>query len=305
MGMGGGAGTGLASSAMQVVPIGFPKLIISTMACGDTSLFVADRDIVMLYSVTDVLGLNKILRVIISNGAAAMSGMVNDKKIISKSEIKPLIGVTMGGVTTKCVERVKGILENLDYEVITFHAIGSGGKTFENIVRDGMIEGAMDITTTEIINLVVGGVFPAGPERLETAGGLGIPQVITCGALDFVNFWNGHIPEKFSGRKFYQHNPMVVIMRTNRKENIKAAKIISEKLNKAKGPTAFFIPLKGFSSVDAEGKDFYDPDIDEAFISTISSNISSNVKLIKLDNNINDPEFAEQMALELHNMIKG
>ena len=305
MGMGGGAGTGLASSAMQAVPIGFPKLIISTMACGDTSLYVADRDIVMLYSVTDVLGLNKILRVIISNGAAAMAGMVNDEKTKSKSEGKPVIGVTMGGVTTKCVEGVKKILENLDYEVITFHAIGSGGKAFENIVRDGMFKGVLDITTTEIINLVAGGVFPASPERLETAGGLGIPQVITCGAIDFVNFWKGHIPERYNGRKFYQHNPMVMIMRTNREENIKAAKIITERLNKAKGPTTFFIPLRGFSSVDSEGKDFYDPDIDEAFISTISNNISSNVKLVKLDNNINDPEFAEQMALELHDMIKG
>ena len=304
MGMGGGAGSGLASSAMEVVPIGFPKLIISTMACGDTSLFVKDRDIVMLYSVTDVLGLNKILKAIISNGAAAMAGMINSEKKIDESEDKLVIGATMLGVTTKCVEKVKKIFESMNYEVIAFHAIDSGGRAFENIIGDGIVEGVMDITTTEIMNTVVGGVFPAGPDRLETAGRLGIPQVVTCGALDFVNFWTGNIPEKYRKRKFYQHNPMAVLMRTNGEENVKAAIIIAEKLNKAKGPTAFFIPLRGFSSVDTEGKKFYDPNIDNQFIKTLTDNISSNVKLFKLNNNINDPEFAERMVKELHHMIE-
>jgi len=303
MGMGGSAGTGLASSAMKAVPIGVPKLIVSTVASGETSRFVGEKDISMMYSVTDISGLNRISRTIFSNAAAAMAGMVKSGKLEEKLLEKPLIAATMMGVTTPCVSKAREKFEGSGYEVVVFHAIGSGGRAMEGAIQDGLIDGVLDVTTVEIINRLVGGVCDAGPTRLEAAGEKGIPQVVSCGGIDFVNFWAGSIPEKFKKRKLYQHNPMVTLMRTTREENEEAAKVIAEKLNKAKGPVAFFVPLRGFSSVDAEGKVFYDPEADKAFIQSLEKHLSSKVELVKCDNHINDPEFALKMAEFLKKMI--
>jgi len=306
MGMGGTAGTGLASSAMKVVPLGIPKLIISTVASGDTSIYVGERDITMMYSVTDIIGLNKISKTIISNGAAAIAGMVKGREIIKDIEENPLVLSTMMGVTTDCVSVARDKLKGKGYDLVAFHAVGSGGRAMESIIeedQENLVKGVLDITTTEIMNTLVGGICSAGPGRLETAGKRGILQVVTCGALDFVNFLPDSIPEKFRGRKFHLHNPQTILMRTNKEENIKAGQIIAEKLNRSKGPVAFFITLKGFSALDAEGKVFYDKEVDRAFIQSLEENISSNVELIKCDNHINDEEFATKMVGYLLKMI--
>lgn len=307
IGMGGTAGTGLASAAMQVVPIGVPKVIISTMACGDTSIFVNGKDINMIYSVTDILGLNSISRRIISNGAAALAGMVKYNEVLKVIEEAPLIATSMMGVTTECVKKAKEKLNEHGYEIIAFHAIGSGGKSMENIIdedHDGLIKGVLDITTTEIANYLIGGVCSSGPNRLEVAGRKSLPQVVSCGALDFVNFIPNFIPEKYKNRKFHLHNPQTILMRTTKEENIRVAQIISEKLNKSKGKVTFFVPLRGFSELDAEGKDFYDPEADEAFVQTLENNLSSRIELVKCDNHINDGDFAIKLVDCLLNMIQ-
>jgi len=296
MGMGGSAGTGLASSAMKTVPIGVPKLIVSTVASGDTSRFVGEKDISMMYSVTDISGLNRISRTIFTNASAAMAGMVKGRQIRKEVAEKSLIAVSMQGVTTPCVSKARERLEESGYEVLVFHAIGSGGKAMEGAIQDGLIDGVLEVTTVEMINRVVGGACDPGPTRLEAAGEKGIPQVVSCGGLDFVNFYAGSVPEKFKRRKLYQHNPMVTLMRTTKEENKKTAQIIAGKLNRAKGPVAFFVPLRGFSSIDAEGKIFYDPEVDKAFIQSLEKHLSPKIELIKCDNHINDPEFALKMA---------
>lgn len=306
IGMGGTAGTGLASSAMKVVPLGIPKLIISTVASGDTSIYVGEKDITMMYSVSDILGLNKISRTIISNGAAAMVGMVKSREIIKDTEANPLVLSTMMGVTTDCVSVARNKLKGKGYDLVAFHAVGSGGRAMESIIKEdqeNLVKGVLDITTTELMNTLVGGICSAGPDRLETAGKIGIPQVVTCGALDFVNFLPDSIPEKFRGRKFHLHNPQTILMRTNKEENIKAGQIIAEKLNRSKGPVAFFIPLKGFSAMDVEGKDFYDPEIDNAFIKSLEENLSSSVELFKCNNHVNDKEFAYKLVDHLLKII--
>jgi len=306
IGMGGTAGTLLASSAMKAIPIGVPKLIISTVASGDTSFYVGQKDIAMMYSVSDFLGLNSISKAIISNSAAAMSGMVRNREIIKDTEENTLILSTMMGVTTLCVSNARDRLKEKGYDLVAFHAIGSGGKAMESLIEEdqhNLVRGILDITTTEVMNSLVGGMCSAGPERLEVAGKIGIPQVVTCGAIDFVNFFPDSIPEKYKHRRFYLHNPSTILMRTDSEENAKAGQLIAKKLNNSKGPVAFFIPLKGFSEIDAAGKDFYDPEINNAFIHSLEDNLASNIKIIKCDNHINDSEFAIKMSDYLFEMI--
>jgi uncharacterized protein (UPF0261 family) len=305
IGMGGTAGTGLASAAMKVVPIGVPKLIVSTVASGDTSIYVGEKDITMMYSVTDLLGLNAISKTIISNASAAMSGMVKNREIIKELEENPLILSTMMGVTTDCVSGAQDILKKKGYDLVAFHAIGSGGRAMESLIQDdeNLAKGILDITITEVMNTLVGGVCSAGADRLEAAGRIGIPQVVTCGAIDFVNFFPDSIPEKFKNRKFHLHNPQTILMRTDKEENIKAGQIIAEKLNKSKGPVAFFIPLNGFSAMDIEGKAFYEPEADNAFIKSLEDNLSSKIELFKCNNHINDREFVNVLVDHLLKMI--
>jgi uncharacterized protein (UPF0261 family) len=216
------------------------------------------------------------------------------------AEERPLLAATMFGVTTPCVTRAREILEENGFEVLVFHATGTGGRAMEDLIESGFIAGVLDITTTEWADELVGGVLSAGPHRLEAAGKKGIPQVVAPGALDMVNFGPPEtVPEKFKGRKFYQHNPTVTLMRTTKEENAQLGRIIAEKLNAAKGPTTFFYPRKGVSGIDREGQPFYDPEADEAFIASLKASLNASVRLIEMDNHINDEAFAAAVAHSL------
>lgn len=303
--LGGSAGTTIGTSAMRALPVGFPKVMVSTLASGDTRPYVGIKDITMMYSVVDIAGLNRLSRRILANAAAAVCAMA-EAELPSRAEEKPLIAATMFGVTTPCVNRAREILEENGFEVLVFHATGSGGRAMEDLIESGFISGVLDITTTEWADELVGGVLSAGPQRLDAAGKKGIPQVVAPGALDMVNFGPpDSVPEGFKDRKFYQHNPTVTLMRTTREENAKLGGIIAEKLSAAGGPTAFFYPKKGVSAIDREGQPFHDPEADEAFISSLKGAVGSNVEVVELDNHINDEEFAVAVARSLMEKLRG
>jgi uncharacterized protein (UPF0261 family) len=303
--LGGTSGTTIGTSAMQALPTGVPKLMVSTVASGDTRPYVGVKDITMMPSVVDVAGINRISVKILSNAAGAIAGMV---KVETKTadEDRPLIGATMFGVTTPCVTKAKEILESAGYEVLVFHCTGVGGRSMEDLIKGGFIKGVLDITTTELTDELVGGIFSAGPHRLEAAGEAGIPQVVCPGALDMVTFGPPDtVPTVFKNRRFYQHNPKATVMRTTIEENEQLGKIIAEKLNRAKGPTIFMMPKKGLSLVDTEGQPFYDAEADAAFLKSLKRNLSDKVKLIEMDTDINDEEFATRAAnLLLENLRK-
>ena len=269
--MGGGGGTTLGSIAMQPLPVGAPKLIVSTVASGDTSAYVGVKDIAMMPSIVDVAGVNRLSSKIIANAAGAIAGMV---KIEHREGVdaKPMIAATMFGVTTAGVTKAREIIEKAGYEVLVFHAVGSGGRTMEELIRAGFIAGVLDLTTTELADELAGGVLSAGPNRLEAAGETGVPQVVSLGALDMVNFGaRESIPAKYAERKLYPHNPLVTLMRTTREENAELGRIIAAKLSKAKGPTVLMIPKKGVSAIDVEGKPFYDAEADEALFAALGT----------------------------------
>lgn len=290
--MGGGGGTTIGSTAMQALPVGFPKLIVSTVASGDTSAYVGVKDITMMPSIVDVAGINSLSSQIISNAAGAIAGMVKIERPETR-EAKPLIAATMFGVTTPCVTKAREDLEKAGYEVLVFHAVGTGGRTMEELVRAGFIEGVLDMTTTELADELAGGVLTAGPNRLEAAGEKGVPQIVSVGALDMVNFGAPEtVPAKYADRTFYRHNPLVTLMRTTPSENAELGKIIAGKLNKATGPTVLMIPKKGVSSIDIEGKPFHDPAADAALFDAIRSNLAGNVRLVEMDTDINDATFS-------------
>ena len=301
--MGGSAGTTIGTNAMRALPTGVPKVMLSTIASGDTRPYVDVKDITMMNSVVDISGINRLSRRILINAAAAITGMAKAEMEV-KAEDRPLVAATMFGVTTPCVTKAREILESAGYEVLVFHATGIGGRAMEDLVRGGFIKGILDITTHELADELVGGVCRSGPNRLEAAGELGIPQVVVPGALDMVNFWAPEtVPDKFKGRQFYQHNPIVTLMRSTIKENAQLGKVIAEKLNRAKGPTIVVIPRKGVSAIDKEGQPFYDAEADAAFVKTLKSNLTEQVKLIEMDNHINDDQFASMVAnLLLENM---
>jgi uncharacterized protein (UPF0261 family) len=297
--IGGSAGTTIGTSAMRALPVGFPKVMVSTLASGDTRPYVGIKDITMMYSVVDIAGLNRLSRRILANAAAAVCAMAQ-AELPPAAEERPLLAATMFGVTTPCVTRAREILEENGFEVLVFHATGTGGRAMEDLIESGFIAGVLDITTTEWADELVGGVLSAGPHRLEAAGKKGIPQVVAPGALDMVNFGPPEtVPEKFKGRKFYQHNPTVTLMRTTKEENAQLGRIIAEKLNAAKGPTTFFYPRKGVSGIDREGQPFYDPEADEAFIASLKASLNASVRLIEMDNHINDEAFAAAVAHSL------
>jgi len=293
--LGGSAGTTIGTSAMRALPVGVPKVMVSTMASGDTSPYVDTKDIAMIYSVVDIAGINSLSRQILSNAAGAIAGMAQIEAPVG--EDKPLIGITMFGVTTPCVMAAQAILENAGYECLIFHATGAGGRAMEDLIRGGFIVGVLDVTTTELADELVGGVLSAGPNRLDAAGEAGIPQVIAPGALDMVNFGPPEtVPDQFKGRKFYHHNPTVTLMRTTKDENAELGRIMAEKLSKAKGPTTVLIPKQGVSAIDQEGQPFYDAEADAAFIENLKANLGENVNLMEMDNNINDDDFASKLA---------
>jgi len=302
--MGGGGGTTLGSIAMQPLPIGAPKLIVSTIASGDTSAYVGVKDIAMMPSIVDVAGVNRLSSKIIANAAGAIAGMV---KIEHREGVdaKPMIAATMFGVTTAGVTKAREIIEKAGYEVLVFHAVGSGGRTMEELIRAGFVAGVLDLTTTELADELAGGVLSAGPNRLEAAGETGVPQVVSLGALDMVNFGaRESIPAKYAERKLYPHNPLVTLMRTTREENAELGRIIAAKLSKAKGPTVLMIPKKGVSAIDVEGKPFYDAEADEALFAALRKNITPNVTLVELDADINSDAFATEAANRLLALVK-
>ena len=302
--MGGSGGTSIGTTAMQALPVGLPKIQLSTMASGDVGPYVGVKDITMMYSVVDVSGLNRLSRRIFANAAGAIGGMV--EQTMPKVEEKPLIGATMFGVTTPCVDRVRARMEEDGYEMLVFHAVGSGGRSFEALISDGVFDGVVDATTTEWCDELVGGVLSAGPERLDAAAKKGIPQVVSLGALDMVNFGPREtLPAKFEKRNIYVHNPQVTLIRTTPEECAKLGEIIAGKLNKTTGPTALFVPLKGVSAIDVEGMPFYDPAADAALFDALRKNIDrSKVELVELDMAINDPAFADAMVDRLQKMLK-
>lgn len=304
IGLGGAAGTTIGTHAMQALPVGVPKLMVSTMASGDTRPYVGIKDVTMMYSVVDIAGINSISGRILSNAAHAIAGMVANEPAQAGDE-KPLIAATMFGVTTPCVTKAREYLESLGYEVLVFHATGAGGKAMEALIEGGYIKGVLDITTTEWCDELVGGVLSAGPHRLEAAGRMGIPQVVSTGALDMVNFGPiDTVPDKFKNRILYKHNATVTLMRTTVEENIKLGETIAGKLNSAQGPTALYIPLKGVSAIDKPGRSFYGPEEDKALFESLRKNINPGVvEITEMDNEINDEEFALAMAKKLHRMI--
>lgn len=306
LGLGGAGGSVLATRAMQALPVGVPKLMVSTLAAGDTRPYVGQVDITMMYSVVDISGINRISERILSNAAAAIAGMARAYAAFQPSGAsRPLIGATMFGVTTPCVTEARQTLEARGYEVIVFHATGTGGKSLENLISAGFFAGVLDVTTTELADELVGGVLSAGPDRLEAAGRLGIPQVVSLGALDMVNFGPADsVPDKFKGRRFHQHNATVTLMRTTPEECAELGRIIARKLNQAKGPVSVFIPLKGISMIAVEGKSFHDPAADRALINNLKAGLREGIEVIEMDMDINDPRFAQAMAARLDEYVR-
>jgi uncharacterized protein (UPF0261 family) len=304
--LGGSAGTTIGTAAMRALPFGVPKVMVSTLASGQVQPYVGVRDILMMYSVVDISGLNRVSRKVLTNAALAVAGMVQGggTEAAASSEA-PLLTATMFGVTTPCVEAARKLLEANGYEVLVFHATGTGGRTMESFIADGLVKGVLDVTTTELADELVGGVLNAGRDRLTAAGLRGVPQVIALGALDMVNFGPPEtVPEKFRGRRFYQHNPTVTLMRTTPEENDRLGKEIAEKASAARGPTAVLVPRRGVSAIDAEGKPFWWPEADAALFQSLRNWISPHVELIELDLHINDPAFAETAAQTLLRFLK-
>lgn len=302
--MGGGGGTAVGTSAMRVLPIDIPKLMVSTVASGDTSPYVGTTNITMMPSIVDVSGVNRISRRIFTNAAAAICGMVTGE-VESGQDDKPLIAASMFGNTTRSVDNARRVMEAQGYEVLVFHATGTGGKTLEMLIGDGYFAGVLDVTTTEWADEVCGGVLSAGPTRLETAAREGIPQVIVPGCIDMCNFWAPEtVPTRHKDRKFYHWNPNVTLMRTTPEENRLMGEIFADKINSARGPVAVFIPMRGYSEIDAPGQPFWWPEADRAFVDAFKAKIRPDIQVIETDENINDTDFSARVAEKLLEMLK-
>jgi uncharacterized protein (UPF0261 family) len=303
LGLGGSAGTTIGTSAMKVLPLGVPKVMLSTLASGTVRQFVGDKDIFMLNAVVDILGLNRISREVLSQAARAMAGLVTFPRPAAAAGDRPLVAATMFGVTTPCVERARAVLESQGFEVLVFHATGNGGQAMESLISEGVIAGVLDLTTTELADEHVGGFLSAGPARLTAAAAAGVPQVVSTGAVDMVNFYApSSVPEKFSGRQFYRHNANVTLMRTTAAENALIGADIARKLAKASGPVSVLLPARGVSAIDREGQPFDDPAARRALHEAIKSGLPGD-RVLELDLHINDPEFAEAAAMKLIQMM--
>ena len=302
--MGGGGGTVVATSAMRALPVGVPKLMVTTLASGDTSPYVGTTDITMMPSIVDVAGLNRISRRIFANAAGAICGMVTGAFFESESD-KPLIAATMFGNTTRAVQNARKIIEDNGYEVLVFHATGTGGRTMEMLIKNGYFVGVLDMTTTELADELCGGVCTAGPTRLEAAGKAGIPQVVTPACIDMCNFWSIEtVPDKYKDRILYKWNPNVTLLRTNVEENRKLGETFAKKLNEAKGPLAVFIPMGGFSELDYPGEIFWLPEANKAFVDSFQSHLRDDIQVIISDNDVNHEDFSSMVAEKLLEMIK-
>jgi uncharacterized protein (UPF0261 family) len=297
--LGGGGGTAISTSGMRALPIGFPKLMVTTLASGNTAQYVGAKDIVMFPSIVDISGLNRISRQILTRAAGAICGMV-EMPPTTEGNDKPIIVASQFGNTTECVTHARRILEEAGYEVLVFHATGVGGKTMESIIESGMVAGVLDITTTEWADELVGGFLSAGPTRLEAAARLGVPAIVTPGCLDMVNFHGPEsVPARFKGRNFYQHNPQVTLMRTTAEECAELGKIIGQKVNASKGPVTVLLPRKAISVISAPGQKFHDPAADQALFEGVKTGLRKDIELIEMDCAINDPAFAEACAKTL------
>jgi uncharacterized protein (UPF0261 family) len=309
--LGGSGGSSIAARAVRDLPIGLPKLIVSTMASGDVSPYVGASDVTMMYSVVDIAGINRLSRSVLGNAAAAMAGMAQEHArrrsgdTTAGTRDRPLIGASMFGVTTPAVDAARERLDELGYEVLVFHATGSGGQALESLARSGLLAGVLDLTTTELADDLVGGVLSAGPGRLTAAGASGVPQVVSLGALDMVNFGpEATVPEAFSGRRFFVHNPTVTLMRTTAEENAELGRRIGAKLSAATAPTVLVIPRGGVSMLDAEGQAFHDPDADQALFDAVLAGVAgSAVTVVEEDGNINEAAVARRAADELHALV--
>lgn len=301
LGLGGSAGTTIGTAAMRALPIGVPKLMVSTLASGEVGHFVGSSDLLMMNSVVDVAGINRISRAVLARAAQAMAGMARGRIPGGPAGVadRPLVAATMFGVTTPCVERARAVLEEAGCEVLVFHATGTGGRTMERLARDGMLAGVLDITTTELADELVGGVLSAGPDRLTAAGERGIPQVVSVGALDMVNFHGiDTVPERFRGRKLHRHNANVTLMRTTAEENAQLGAEIGRKLSVAQGPVTVLLPLRGVSAIDRAGQPFDDPVARAALFAAIRAH-ARGPKVVEFDLHVNDAAFAEAAASEL------
>ena len=301
LGVGGSGGSSIVTTAMRALPVGVPKLMVSTLASGDTRPYVGAVDVTMMYSVVDIAGINSMSARILTNAAGAIAGMAGAS--MPSMEHKPLVGASMFGVTTPGVTRARERLEELGYEVLVFHATGTGGQSMETLVADGFLAGVLDLTTTELADELVGGVLSAGPDRLEAAGAAGLPQVVSLGALDMVNFGPREtVPPRFEDRNLYVHNPTVTLMRTSPDECRELGRQVGRKLSAATGPTALFVPRGGVSMIAVAGQPFHDPEADEALLAGLSETLVG-VEVHELDVDVNDEQFALAMADRLHEMI--
>ena len=306
--LGGSGGSSVAAAAMQALPVGFPKLLVSTMASGDVKPYVGEVDATLMYSVVDVAGINSVSSQVFANAAAAIAGMAQayeDRLAAAPAEHKPVVAVTMFGVTTPAADEARDTLTDLGYEVLVFHATGAGGRAMEKLAESGLLAGVCDLTTTELADDLVGGVLSAGPRRLEMAGRVGLPQAVSLGALDMVNFGPADtVPPEFAGRNLFVHNPTVTLMRTTPEEMAELGRRIAAKLAAATGPTELFIPLRGVSAIDVEGAPFRDAEADAALFAELSAGlVGSGVVVHELDQAINDPGFGAAMARALHASI--
>jgi uncharacterized protein (UPF0261 family) len=303
LGIGGSAGTAIATSAMRAVPIGVPKIMVSTVAAGDTRPYVGTKDITMMYSIVDIAGINRISSKILGNAAGAAIGMAETAVHFESS--KPIIAASMFGNTTPCIDRAREQLTGAGYEVLVFHATGVGGATMESLVQDRLVDGLLDLTTTEWADELCGGVFAAGPNRLEAAARSGTPQIVAPGCLDMVNFAAPDtVPARYAERKLYRWNANVTLMRTNVEENRDLGRIIAEKLNQSVGSIKVLIPLRGVSQLDSEGKEFWWPEADQALFSSLRSHLRRDIPTIDLDANINDPIFADTAVRLLRELME-
>lgn len=304
--IGGSGGSSIASAAMRALPIGVPKLLVSTIAAGDVQAYVGQTDIAMMYSVVDVAGLNTVSTRIFENAAAAAAGMARHAATrAAAAPARPTVAITMFGVTTPAATTARQWLERQGYEVLVFHATGAGGRALEKLAADGALAGVLDLTPTELADELVGGVLSAGPDRLEAAGRRGLPQVVSVGALDMVNFGPvDTVPERFQTRRLYVHNPQVTLMRTTAEECRTLGQTIGRKLAQARGPVAVFLPSQGVSLISEPGGVFHDPDADAALFQSLIAALPGDAEVVTHDGPLNDPAFATAMASRLHQLIQ-
>lgn len=304
VGLGGSAGSTIASAAMKALPLGVPKVLVSTLASGQTRPYVGDKDIFLLNAVVDLAGLNRISRTVLDEAARAVAGLVKFPAAARSTTDKPLVAATMFGVTTPCVERARRELEAAGYEVLVFHAVGSGGQAMESLIDDGLIAGVLDLTTTELADELVGGFLSAGPNRLTAAGRRGVPQVVSVGAIDMVNFYGVEtVPDRYKNRKLHKHNANVTLMRTTVDENAAIGTDIGRKCAAARGPTAILLPRQGVSAVDRTGQPFDDPAARTALFDAVRR-AAPTVDVVELDAHINDEPFAVAAARRLLAMMQ-